>query len=96
VQYYLEEVKGSIDYQGWAGKQDQDNTDGVNLVTVRFAWNGDGDADVEIKPLSTFLCGRSFSPLLYLSPAPLDEQACIRIHRVGGRCWEGLLNGKVC
>jgi len=57
VQYYLEEAKGHIDYQGWGGRQDRDKTDDVHLVTVRFAWDGDGDADVEIKPLSSFLCG---------------------------------------
>ena len=71
VQYYLEESKGHIDYQGWGGPQDRDKTDDVHLVTVRFAWGGDGDADVEIKPLSSFLCGRSL-----LGPAPARFPWC--------------------
>jgi len=89
VQYYLEEAKGHIDYQGWGGRQDRDKTDDVHLVTVRFAWDGDGDADVEIKPLSSFLCGRS-SPAL--SPrAPLDLDAFVfrgvGQGHAGGWCW---------
>ena len=38
MQYYIEEQKGNIDYQGWAGKQDYDYDDDVNIVTVKFAW----------------------------------------------------------
>jgi hypothetical protein len=100
VQYYIEEQKGNIDYQGWAGKQDSDYDDDVNIVSVKFAWQvcvsvcacvlsfdqvrvaflvlmmlniyqifdglmlglqllywQDDDPDVEIKPMSTFLCG---------------------------------------
>lgn len=56
VQFYLEEKKGNIDYLGWSGKQDSDYSDDVNLVTVKFAWNDD-DAEEEVKPMSTMLCG---------------------------------------
>ena len=59
IQYYLEEKKGNINYEGWVGKQDQDYSDDVNLVSVKFAWGGDGDAHVEEKPMSTMLCGCS-------------------------------------
>ena len=52
----MEEQKGNIDYQGWAGKQDSDYDDDVNIVTVKFAWQDD-DPDVEVKPMSTILCG---------------------------------------
>jgi hypothetical protein len=34
---------------GWAGRQDSDYSDDVNLVTVKFAW-GDDDAEVEHPP----------------------------------------------
>mmetsp|Transcript_20258 Transcript_20258/g.29736 ORF Transcript_20258/g.29736 Transcript_20258/m.29736 type:complete len:412 (+) Transcript_20258:61-1296(+) len=56
IQYYIEEQKGKIDYQGWSGKQDSDLSDDVHLVTVKFAW-ADDDPDIEIKPMSTMLCG---------------------------------------
>lgn len=56
VQYYIEEKKGKIDYQGWQGKQDSDYGDDVHLVTVKFAW-ADDDPNIEIKPMSTILCG---------------------------------------
>ena len=56
VQYYLEEQKGNIDYLGYVGRQDSDYNDDVNIVTVKFAWNDD-DPDVEVKPMSTILCG---------------------------------------
>ena len=56
VQYYLEEQKGNIDYLGFVGRQDSDYNDDVNIVTVKFAWNDD-DPDVEVKPMSTILCG---------------------------------------
>ena len=61
IQYYIEEKKGSIDYLGWVGKQDQDNGDDVNLVSVAFAW-ADDDPETETKPMSTSkrtgLCAR--------------------------------------
>lgn len=44
--------KGNIDYLGWVGKQDQDNGDDVNLVSVAFAW-ADDDPEAEVKPMST-------------------------------------------
>lgn len=56
VQYYLEEKKGNIDYLGWVGKQDSDYDDDVNIVTVKFAFQDD-DPQVEVKPMSTILCG---------------------------------------
>eukprot|EP01052_Picozoa_sp_SAG31_P019726 SAG31_NODE_1451_length_8305_cov_8.321350_6_plen_166_part_00 len=52
IQYYIEEKKGNIDYLGWVGKQDQDNGDDVNLVSVAFAW-ADDDPETEVKPMST-------------------------------------------
>lgn len=52
IQYYVEEKKGNIDYLGWIGKQDQDNGDDVNLVSVAFAW-ADDDPETEAKPMST-------------------------------------------
>ena len=52
IQYYIEEKKGNIDYLGWVGKQDQDNGDDVNLVSVAFAW-ADDDPETETKPMST-------------------------------------------
>jgi hypothetical protein len=52
IQYYVEEKKGNIDYLGWVGKQDQNNGDDVNLVSVAFAW-ADDDPETEIKPMST-------------------------------------------
>ena len=55
-QYYLEEKKGNIDYLGWVGKQDSDYDDDVNIVTVKFAFQDD-DPQVEVKPMSTILCG---------------------------------------
>jgi len=63
VQYYIEEKKGNVNYEGWVGKQDQDYSDDVNLVSVKFAWDGGeghghGGA-VEEKPMSTMLCGAS-------------------------------------
>ena len=58
IQYYLEEKKGNVDYMGWVGKQDADNSDDVNLVSVRFAW-ADDDPETEVKPMSTMLCGCS-------------------------------------
>ena len=59
VQYYLEEKAGNIDYLGWAGKQDSDYSDDVNLVTVKFSWEDDDDdtPETELKPMSTILCG---------------------------------------
>jgi len=36
--------------------QDHDYTDDVNVVSVMFAWD-DADDEVEVKPMSTFLCG---------------------------------------
>jgi len=36
--------------------QDSDLSDDVHLVTVKFAW-ADDDPDIEIKPMSTMLCG---------------------------------------
>jgi len=81
--------RGTSIIRGGGGRQDRDKTDDVHLVTVRFAWDGDGDADVEIKPLSSFLCGRS-SPAL--SPrAPLDLDAFVfrgvGQGHAGGWCW---------
>jgi hypothetical protein len=52
IQYYVEEKKGNIDYLGWVGKQDQNNGDDVNLVSVAFAW-ADDDPETEVKPMST-------------------------------------------
>lgn len=45
IQFYLEETKGNIDYLGWAGKQDKDWSDGVNLVTVKFKQEDADDGD---------------------------------------------------
>jgi len=56
VQFYLEEKKGKINYLGWSGRQDSDYDDDVHIVTVKFAWQDD-DPDVEVKPMSTMLCG---------------------------------------
>jgi hypothetical protein len=36
----MEEADGNIDYLGWVGKQDSDFDDDVNVVTVKFAWQG--------------------------------------------------------
>lgn len=39
IQFYLEERAGRVDYLGWTGRtQDDDESDNVNLVTVRFSW----------------------------------------------------------
>ncbi|KAL1511563.1 hypothetical protein AB1Y20_006357 [Prymnesium parvum] len=58
VQFYLEELKGNIDYLGWTGRQDGDYSDDVNIVSVKFAWDdGDGVGSAEEKPMSTLLCG---------------------------------------
>ena len=40
----------NIDYLGWAGKQDQDNYDDCNIVSVKFIWDDD-DPDKEVKPM---------------------------------------------
>ena len=57
--YYIEEKNGNIDYLGWVGKQDRDNGDDVNLVSVAFA-GADDDPEVETKPMSTSKRGRCF------------------------------------
>jgi hypothetical protein len=54
--YYLEEKKGNINYLGWVGRQDQNFEDDCNMVSVKFQWD-DADATVEVKPISTILCG---------------------------------------
>ena len=35
---------------GWAGKQDQDNSDDCNIVSVKFVWDND-DPGHEVKPM---------------------------------------------
>mmetsp|Transcript_114 Transcript_114/g.328 ORF Transcript_114/g.328 Transcript_114/m.328 type:complete len:327 (+) Transcript_114:114-1094(+) len=55
VQYYLEEKKGNIDYLGWTGRQDT-CVDDTTFASIKFAW-ADDDANREIKPISTILCG---------------------------------------
>lgn len=59
LQYWKEEAAGNINYEGWVGKQDSDYSDDVNLVSVKFAWGGDGEHAVEEKSMSTMLCGSS-------------------------------------
>eukprot|EP00854_Cymbomonas_tetramitiformis_P014550 gene14550-17198_t len=56
LQFYLEEKKGKINYLGWSGKQDRDWSDDCNIVSVKFQWD-DNDSEVEVKPISTILCG---------------------------------------
>ena len=50
---HLHALARNIDYLGWAGKQDQDNYDDCNIVSVKFVWDDD-DPDKEVKPM---VCG---------------------------------------
>jgi poly(U)-specific endoribonuclease len=72
IQYYIEEKKGNIDYLGWVGKQDQDNGDDVNLVSVAFAW-ADDDPEAEVKPMSTSEPTRLYTRL--------PPKVCLRISK---------------
>ncbi|KAK7254272.1 Poly(U)-specific endoribonuclease [Aureococcus anophagefferens] len=56
VQFYLEEKKGNVNYLGWTGRQDRHADDDVHVVTVKFSW-ADDDPELEVKPMSTMLCG---------------------------------------
>jgi len=56
MQFAREEMKGNMDYLGYAKKGSGDGL----MITVKFAWKDD-DPSIEVKPCSTFLVGSSIA-----------------------------------
>eukprot|EP00232_Nephroselmis_pyriformis_P005060 CAMPEP_0182905624 /NCGR_PEP_ID=MMETSP0034_2-20130328/33092_1 /TAXON_ID=156128 /ORGANISM="Nephroselmis pyriformis, Strain CCMP717" /LENGTH=290 /DNA_ID=CAMNT_0025041083 /DNA_START=25 /DNA_END=897 /DNA_ORIENTATION=+ len=65
IQFYIEEYKGNVDYQGFilprrrTGSEEDEPDGDERLISIQFAWDGDGDAETETKLVSSMLVGTS-------------------------------------
>merc|ERR1712032_947715 len=61
LQFWLEEKRGNIDYLGYVGHNDADDT----VISARFLWDDDDDTDGGAesagKSISTFLVGTTIA-----------------------------------